>query len=105
MCFFFFFNFYCVIFVVFVKFLKERMQDTRTKKKAGKSVLQKGAKFSHLLAKFGTRCEFSHLTAAPFCFTHNFLIRTPFWVILVSLESLESVESKYNQKEHFLKLL
>ena len=40
------------IFAVFVKVLKERMQDTRTEKKAKKSVSQKGAKFSHLLEKF-----------------------------------------------------
>ena len=40
--------------------------------------------------------------AAPFCFDHNFFIGTPFWVILVSLENLESVESKYILKEHFL---
>ena len=45
--------------------------------------------------------EFSHSVVAPFCFDHNFFIRTPFWVILVMLEILESVESKYRQKEHF----
>ena len=35
-------------------------------------------------------------------FDHNFFIRIPFWVFLVPLEILESVESKYSQKEHFL---
>ena len=36
--------------------------------------------------------------AAPFCFDHKIFIQTPFWVILVPLEILESVESKYIQK-------
>ena len=39
--------------------------------------------------------------AAQFCFEHNFFIRTLFWVILIPLVRLESVESKYSQKEHF----
>ena len=43
----------------------------------------------------------SHCFALRFCFAHNFFIRTPFWAFLVPLESLESVESKYSQKEHF----
>ena len=41
------------------------------------------------------------LPCFPFCFAHNFLIRTPFLVILVSLESLESVESKYIRNNTF----
>ena len=48
-----------------------------------------------------TVCENSHCFALRFCFAHNFFIRTPFWAFLVPLESLESVESKYAQKEHF----
>ena len=48
------------IFAVFTKFLKERMQDTRIeKKKVGKSVSQKGAKFAHQLEKFRTSAKFS----------------------------------------------
>ena len=39
--------------------------------------------------------------ASEFCFAHNLFIRTPFEAFLVPLESLESVESKYIQKEHF----
>ena len=39
--------------------------------------------------------------AAPFCFDHNFFIRTSFLVILVPLEILKSVEYEYIQKEHF----
>ena len=38
------------------------------------------------------------LFAAQFGFDHNLFIRTPFWVFLVPLESLESVESKYSHK-------
>ena len=36
-----------------------------------------------------------------FVLTITFFIRTLFWVILVSLERLESVEYKYSHKEHF----
>ena len=43
----------------------------------------------------------SQIFALLVSFYHNVFIRTLFWVILVSLESLESVESKYRQKEHF----
>ena len=39
-------------------------------------------------------CEFSQPVSPPFCFSHNFFIRTPFYVFLVPLEILESVESK-----------
>ena len=77
------------IFAVFIKFLKEMMQDTRAEK-AGNSQLYRRVQ------KFCTIAKFSHSTAAPFCFEHNFFIRTSFWIILVPLESLESVESKYS---------
>ena len=53
---------------------------------------------SRTVLKFAHCANFSacaKLLYFPFCFAHNFLIRTLFWVILVSLESLESVESKY----------
>ena len=73
------------IFAVFVKFLKEMMQDTRTEK-AENSQLRRRVQ----------RAKFLHSTAAPFCFDHNFFIRTSFLVILVPLERLESVESKYS---------
>ena len=55
-------------------------------------------------AKIRALREFFYLhevACFSFCFAHNFLIQTPFWVILVSLESLESVEYKYVHKEHF----
>ena len=46
--------------------------------------------------KKNSQCEISQTAAPSFCFDHNFFIRTPFWVILVPLESSESVESKYS---------
>ena len=54
-------------------------------------------------AKFRSACEFLQLrfSALLDSFCHNFFIQTSFWVILVLLEILESVESKYSQKEHF----
>ena len=60
-------------------------------------------KFSNfaLVQNFCTSANFSYSTETPFCFDHNFFIPTPFWVILVSFEILESVESKYIQKDHF----
>ena len=113
------------IFVVFFKFLKERMQDTRADGKSSSFVegyeifavpceilalvqnfrstvrnFRTSAKFC-TGANFLTGAKFSHSTAALFCFDHKFFIRTLIWVILVPLENLESVESKYIQKEHF----
>ena len=88
------------IFTVFVKFLNERIQDTR-EEKARNSQLRRRLRNFRTSANFRTGAKFSHSTAAPFCFYHNFFIRTPFWVILILLESLESVKSKYSHKEHF----
>ena len=68
-------------------------------KKVGNLQLRRRVRnFRTCLRNFRTSAKFSHSTIAPFCFAHNFFIRTLFWVILVSLESLESVESKYIQK-------
>ena len=97
----FFFNFSCVIFAVFVKFFEGDDAGYKNKKKAGKSVSQKGAKFGTRYEIFAPGAKFRTEQQPQFCFAHNFFIRTPFWVILVSLEILESVESKYIQKEHF----
>ena len=55
----------------------------------------------HTNANFRIGAKFSHSTVAPFYFAHNFFMQTLSWVILVLLESLESVESKYSKKEHF----
>ena len=60
----------------------------------------KNKKFARLRI-FATSLQF----CSQFCFDHNFFIRTLVWVILVPLESLESVESKYSQKKTLLKLL
>ena len=54
--------------------------------------------------KFRTVAKIRNLRkcfTSQFCFDHNLFIRTPFWVILVPLESLESSESKSSQKEYF----
>ena len=57
-----------------------------------------GCKFSQL-GKISQDTNFRNLLAAlPFCFSHNFLIRSSFYLILVPFESLESLESKSSQK-------
>ena len=61
-----------------------------------KMVFFKKKKFPQL-RNFATSSSF----ITQFCFNHNFFIRTPFWVILVPLERLESVESKYSHKNTF----
>ena len=50
---------------------------------------------------FATPFRSFPFSAPLFCFGHNFFIQIPFWVILVSLESLEIVEYKYILKKHF----
>ena len=61
--------------------------------------VSKKKKFRTVANNFAS-CEFFFATPSifvvQFCFDHNFFIRTLFWIILVSLEILESVESKYS---------
>ena len=56
------------------------------------------AKFRSLISQ---PAKFCRIFATPVHFGHNFFIRTSIWMILVSLERLESVKSRYSQKEYF----
>ena len=87
------------------------MQDARAEKDGNLQLRRRVRNFSTCLRNFRTSADFSHQfrtgakfshsTAAPFCFAHNVFIRTLFWVILVPLERLKSVESKYSIKNTF----
>ena len=101
-----FLNFFSVYFCSFCQIFEGNDAEYKSRKRWKFASAHKGAKILHVHAKFHrvrnfriganfrTNVKFSHSTATPFCFDHNFFIRTPFWAILVPLESLESIESK-----------